>query len=102
MKVVGYISTTAFTIVYGAIMNGWALTKLWHWFVEGQFGLKPLSIPAAMGLVLVVGYLTHQIDTAKKEKDDDSYAVQLIRTFAIATLKPLMALLVGSIVKAWL
>lgn len=45
-------------MVYGAMMNGWALSKLWSWFIVSTFALPALTIPAAIGVALVVNYLT--------------------------------------------
>lgn len=38
--------------------RGWVLTKLWAWFIVGAFGADPLRLVDAIGISLVVGYLT--------------------------------------------
>ena len=99
MKIIGYISTRIILMVYAAMINGWALAKLWSWFIVTTFGLPALSIPAAIGLAMVVSYLTQHLDDKKSE---DSYWDILVKGAVAATLKPLFALLFGAIVKVWL
>ncbi len=78
---------------------GGALSKLWAWFIVKTFGLPALTIPAAIGLAMVVNYLTQRFDPAK---NDDPYWKDLVRSVVISTLKPLFALGFGAIVKLWL
>ena len=99
MKAIGYISTTIILMVYASILNGWALSKLWSWFIVTTFGMPVLSIPAAIGFAMVVTYLTHQMSD-KESKDE--YWQTLVKGAIAATIKPLFALLFGAIVKAWL
>lgn len=99
MKTIGYISSTIILLVYGTTINGWALAKLWSWFMESTFGLPAISIPAAIGLSLVVSYLTHQ--TGKSEPGKEYWEVLVEGTVA-ATLKPVFALLFGAVVRMWL
>ena len=99
MKIIGYISTTIILMVYAAMLNGWALAKLWSWFIVTTFDLPALSIPAAIGLAMVVSYLTQRLDDKKSE---DAYWEILVKGAVAATLKPLFALLFGAIVKVWL
>lgn len=43
-----------------AILQGWVLSKLWAWFIVSTFSLPQLGIGTAIGLSLVVRYLTYQ------------------------------------------
>lgn len=52
-------------ITTSALVNGYVLSILWGWFVVPTFGLAPLSIPAAIGLAMVVHYLTYNYNDAK-------------------------------------
>lgn len=99
MKIIGYISTTIILMVYAAMMNGWALSKLWSWFIVTTFGLPALTIPAAIGLAMVVSYLTTKLDDKKSE---DKYWETLVKGAVISTIKPLFVLGFGAIVKLWL
>ena len=99
MKAIGYIVTTLFLTVYGMIMNGWALSKLWKWFIATTFALPPLTIPAAIGFAIVVNYLTQKIDD---KNSDEPFWQKLARGAVISTLKPLFAVGFGAIVRLWL
>ena len=55
--------------VIAYILNGFALSVLWGWFVVPVFHLAQLNIAPAIGFALVVGFLTHQahVDMKKEE-----------------------------------
>lgn len=86
-------------MAYAAMINGWALSKLWSWFIVTTFGLPALTIPAAIGLATVVSFMTTKLDDKKSE---DTYCEALVKGAAISTIKPLFALGFGAIVKLWL
>jgi hypothetical protein len=97
MKIIGYTTSTIIIATYTTILSGWAITKLWAWFMVTTFGLPHLTIPAAIGLAMMVGYFQ------KLSKDDeDEYLKKLINGIIIGTLKPLFYVGIGAIVKAWL
>jgi hypothetical protein len=35
-----------------AVVRGWVLSILWGWFITGPFGIRPLSVVLAMGIML--------------------------------------------------
>ena len=84
-------------IAVGCIWNGYVLTFLWGWFVVPTFGMPALQLAPAIGLAVVVGYLTHQY--MPKVTKEGSSLDQMGRAFMHMALKPAMALLVGWIVK---
>jgi hypothetical protein len=43
-----------------SVWDGFVLMKLWAWFVVPMFHLPVLTIVAAVGLGLIVAFLTHQ------------------------------------------
>jgi len=100
MKIIGYITVTLALPIYNALMNGWALSKLWAWFIAPTFELPVLNIPKALGMACVVTYLTHQIPELAEKKE--SYGMVVAKGFVVGTLKPLFALLFGVIVKQWM
>ena len=99
MKIVGYILTTIAIMAYAVILNGWVLSKLWSWFIVAKFGLPVLSIPEAIGIAMVVAHLTWQ---GSITKNDDEYWKILAKGMVNVTMKPLLTLCFGSIVKLWL
>lgn len=46
-------------LVLAGIWKGYVLTILWKWFISPIFGLPALSIPVALGVVLVAQMLTY-------------------------------------------
>jgi hypothetical protein len=59
MKYIAYPVTCILLVTLGPIIKGWVLSILWSWFIVGTFGLPALSIPAAIGLSLVVGFINY-------------------------------------------
>jgi hypothetical protein len=76
------------------ILNGWVLSQLWQWFVVTTFNLRPLSIPEAIGIAMVVGFLTHEYNDSKKE-EHKGWAV--VVPLLMAFVGPLITLLAGYI-----
>lgn len=76
-------------MVVASVLNGYVLTKLWGWFIVPTFHVPVLHLVPAMGLAMVVSYLTYQIDTsAQAEKASVTRWVGLI-------LNPLVVLAIG-------
>lgn len=84
------------TLVIGPIWHGYALSIVWGWFVAPTFGIARLSIPAAIGLSAIVGFL------AKSDTDDkpteEQWKAAALRTF----VKPAVILLFCWIVRHWM
>jgi hypothetical protein len=61
-------------LVAGVILGGWVLSVVWGWVMVPTFGLPTLSIPIAICLTSIVGYLTNsgEVIVAKIEKADDA------------------------------
>lgn len=76
------------------ILSGYVLSVLWAWFIVSTFGLPLLTIPVAIGITLVVGYLTKQADFNNSDREDYQK-----RFNAYMIVKPLAALVVGWVVK---
>ena len=81
-------------LVVVSILNGYVLSILWGWFIVPTFEAPELSVVAAIGISLVVSYLTHQENEYKKEKDGLS-AEKVVSAIATVTAKPLVVLLFG-------
>jgi len=95
LKAIGSLVVFICIVVYSNVLNGWALSILWGWFIIKAFGLPVLSIPLAIGVALVVGYITHQVDTKKDEREIGEI---LFNGFLYGTAKPLIALSIGWVV----
>lgn len=60
LTLIGAFAFIVATIAAAAALKGWVLTVLWGWFVVPVFHLPQLSLPAAIGLSAIVGYLTRE------------------------------------------
>lgn len=91
---VGLLALTLAFMVVLALVNGYVVATLWEWFVEPTFVSAPhLSIPAAIGIALIVRYLT--AEHPEPEFKGGS-------RFAFALSYPVLALAVGWIVKEFM
>jgi hypothetical protein len=100
VKAVGFITTTLVLIVYSSVLNGWTLSKLWSWFIVRQFEVRPLSVPAAIGVALVVKFLTVELNS--KDKSEKSFLESIGIGAAMVTIKVFVMLGLGAIVKMFL
>jgi hypothetical protein len=78
-----------------AILNGWALSILWGWFVVPVFDVPQLGVVSAIGVAMVVTYLTASSSTETKKEDASKVLLATV-------LRPLIALLFGLIVKQFM
>lgn len=85
----------AVTVVISTIFSGYALSVLWGWFIAPVFHLPQLSIPVAIGLALVVGFMTKQVNW--NDGDEKGY-----KELVCSLVKPAFALLIGWIVKQYI
>jgi len=69
MKIVGLTVTIIALMFASSVFNGWAFTILWGWFVVPVFGLPALSIPAAIGFCMTVGFLTTNMEVENKGRE---------------------------------
>ena len=99
MSVIGIETVIAVTIVYSQILNGFAFSVLWGWFVVPTFGCVALTIPAAIGIAMTFSYLAHGL---KADDGKKPFSEKLIEAIIAGTLKPAFALLVGFVVKSFM
>ena len=90
-------------IAITSIYRGYVLTKLWGWFVVPTFELPQLIIPAAIGLSLIMGYLTHQTSSADNDSvKSKSLGYVVLAATLKAALLPSMSWLMGWIVSQYM
>ena len=99
MKGIGYVTTFIIVAIFNTIFSGYALSVLWGWFVVPAFNLPQISIATAIGLALIVSYLTHQ--EQKSESEGKSFSEIMFEGFLKAAFKPAFSLAVGWIVSLW-
>ena len=83
------LSLIALTIM-ASLLNGVALKLLWGWFMIPTFSLPAISLVQAMGIGIMIGFLTQQHiprdQDAKKE------------VFLFEVVSPVIAIVVGWVV----
>ena len=89
------VSMAVLGLTLSAIWRGYVLMMLWAWFVVPTFNLSDLVLTQAMGLALLVSFLTYQMDADKKPEEDVAFTERVIRTLVNAALAPLLALVIG-------
>jgi len=104
MTVLFAIFGIAGLLVVSSIWRGYVFSVLWKWFVvsfAATVGVTVplLSIPVAIGIAMVVSFLTYQYQYSK---DDRSEAEKLGGAFAIALVYPALVLLCGWVVTLFL
>jgi len=100
MKIIGYAVTLVIIIFINSIWSGYVLSKLWAWFVVTTFSLPEISIATAIGLALIIGYLTkgeEKVDTENKEFGE----LFLEATFK-GLMKPTISLGIGWVITLFL
>jgi multisubunit Na+/H+ antiporter MnhB subunit len=95
MKALGYLFVIVVISPLLMIWNGYVLSVLWRWFMVPTFHLPTLSIPVAIGIAMVISYLTHQYDPYESP---DSASERMLKSAVVGLCKPGFALLFGWIV----
>jgi hypothetical protein len=96
MQTIGKIVPFLVVITLGVIYSGYALSIMWGWFLVPALGAPAISVSYAIGITMVVRYLTSGTET---EPDDGKSSMEkLIKHIVIAVLKPSFALAFGYIV----
>ena len=93
---VGFIALFAALFVGGSLMYGWAIQKLWLWFVVPVFSLPSLTFPQAIGLGFLVRFMTTELENSDDKPTGWENAVARVVTTVI--LRPLIAVGTGWIV----
>lgn len=93
-------------IVVSSIVRGLVVSKLWAWFVVPTFrGAPHLSIAAAIGIGMIVTFLTFQRPGRTREKspeDKSELAGEMLAAVSVALVAPFVTLLIGYIVKGYM
>ena len=81
----------AFGFVFlSACLDGWALSVLWGWFIVPIFGLPVLTQVQALGVALVMGFMTKQYTQTDKDRNWEGVGY--------AFVKPIFAVIMGWVI----
>ena len=81
-------------MIVSAMVNGWALSILWGWFIVPVFGLPKISIVQAAGINLLATTIVAQ----RPKDDEDDPKLSLAKDFLFSILHPFLALMLGYVV----
>lgn len=87
MSIILLIAVAPFTMV----VSGYVLSILWGWFVAPLFGVPELGVINAIGLAIIIAYMTRGESSVEKNED---IIIKIVNAF----LKPSFALLIGWLV----
>jgi hypothetical protein len=82
-------------MVIAYLLDGFALMLLWNWFMTTTFsGLPALSLVQAIGIGIVIGFLTHQHIPRDKEQQNEM--------MVYAIIVPVLSIIIGWVVHLFL
>ena len=89
LNLIGVLGVLTLMIIW----QGYVLSILWDWFIAPDFHITALGLAEAIGLTLIINYLTKSVDTDKKYELSD-----LGRKVFSSITMPLVALGIGWVV----
>lgn len=96
---VGLVIAFVLLAALSTVANGFVLVKLWQWFVLPTFESAPvLSTVPAMGLGLIVAFLTYQSRPDEEKDKHQNWSGRFFIAFGTAIGKPAMYLIIGWII----
>ncbi|MBI2626116.1 MAG: hypothetical protein HYW69_00810 [Candidatus Nealsonbacteria bacterium] len=95
--IIGIGALTALLVAVSAVWKGFVLLMLWKWFIVPIFGLPELPLVAAIGVGMVISFLTYQQIESKSNEDEDK-GVHLAKSLGMLILYPAIVLFFGWIV----
>lgn len=82
-------------LICGLCWSGWVFATLWGWFILPVIPVRQISIPEAIGIILIAGLLSGKRSINKKS----DLTWELIQDRIIEwIMRPLVAITCGSIV----
>lgn len=94
----GIITSLIVLFVVGLLINGWALSTIWNWFVPPIFGLTALTTWKAIGVSMVISLFTGTNNLSAKT--EDNYNKSYSEVFYTSLLKVVLVP-VFSVCAAW-
>lgn len=98
LEFVGGLFLGMIGLFISAIVRGFVLVKMWTWFVVPYFNLPKISIPLAIGLSLLIGFLVVQTQPASEKSPSEAF----VRTIIVSILFSLISLFLAWIVSMFL
>lgn len=86
------------TLVVGTLMDGWALSKIWNWFMPTIFSLPVLTLWKAIGVSMVFELFSR---TNKSKKSDSKSNEKTIGEAILASIIEVTVVPLTSVGIAW-
>lgn len=99
MKALGIITASVLTVVISWLWVGYVVTILWGWFIVTTFGLPAISIPQAMGMMLVAKLIGPK---SPDDDDEEGFATKMGKAIGRTVLFPACAIAAGALIRLWL
>lgn len=90
LAVIGGAVSIGALLAGSAVLSGWVLTVLWGWFVVPTFHVQPLGVVPAIGLSMLVTYLTYHSQDVEEVKR--SATERWTRVVITAIVRPALVL----------
>jgi hypothetical protein len=62
---IGLLTAAVLMAIISTVVNGWALSLLWAWFVVPIFELPDLSLMQAIGIAMIINFSTSNLAKEK-------------------------------------
>ena len=88
------------SLVGGTFLNGWVLNVLWQWFIVETFGLPAISLGQAIGLGMIVNFLTYQYQyQSLKAPENNNFSTVLTLALFLGLFRPLFVVAIAWLVR---
>ena len=101
MGIIGGFLLTVGIMVVSSIFEGFTLSVIWGWLIVPVFHLPPLSIPTAIGVALVIGYLTGH-ETHQSKDEDSSFVGAMLFALIWSVINAVAVLFFGWVVHLYI
>ena len=82
----------------GLLINAFTFGALWNWFVASLFGLEPLKLAHALGLMILLAFLTIKMPKDEETLDWDELLDGTSNHVVFIGLKACVILTLGAII----
>jgi hypothetical protein len=83
-KVMSGIGGFLFVMLVATVFRGYVLSEMWSWFIV-PLGAPALTVVHAIGISMLVAFLTYQHDATKKAERDDGSVGEKLFTMLFAS-----------------
>lgn len=100
MSCFGMLISTFLLIALGVVLNGWALSNIWNWYMPSIFGLTTLTIWKSVGVSMVFQLFigTNHIIKSDSDTKNKSYMTVFFESLVKVTLAPVLSVFFAWIV----